>query len=337
MNGGQLHVPDKDLNEFWRAYLSDLASGHKLYVVEQKTDNFRFFVDIDYRAEQTLSNDETLELCRKIYEAVGGSSPALVSRAPPREEKGLIKSGIHIHWPELIVDKNYAMSLRTQILMDLEGDHWADTIDASVYRGSGLRCLWSMKKGVSGSYVPWRSLPEGKVLSPTPSFEYLRLFSVRSEGESKSPSKSSSGLNPSNLEQFIQNNIEGQGRARVRAVRRTKKGEGKGFYVETDSKWCERIQGEHRSNHVWFYINGKVIVQKCLDEECLEFSGREHFLPPSISNEPVRVDTSTRPRLMDVLPSSWRGTLSGVRKEDAQVLGPGSRRMEIVSDEPAGI
>jgi len=316
MNGGQLYVPDKDNEAFWRAYLADLASGQKLYIVEQKTEQFRFFVDIDYRAENPLADDDVISLAHKIYDAVAEGGRCFISRAPPREEKGLVKSGIHIHWPDLVVGRNDAMALRTQILMQLEEDHWAETIDASVYRGAGLRCLWSMKKDVKGAYVPWRSVPDGRVLNAAPCLDALRLFSVRTTGgEAGRPKMASLTTDSSRLETFIQNNIEGQENARVRAVRRTKKGEGRGMYVETDSKWCERIKGSHKSNHVWFYINGGNIVQKCLNEECLEFSGREHFLPPSISNEPVRMGPPSNIRLVDTLPSTWRGAFSGLRKE----------------------
>ena len=334
MNGGQLHVPDRDLDEFWRAYLSDLACGKKLYVVEQKTEKFRFFVDIDYRAEKPLEDSSALELCRKIHAAVAESLQCLVARAPPREDKGQVKSGIHMHWPDLVVTKSEALSLRTQILLELEEEHWPETIDASVYRGAGLRCLWSLKKEATGAYVPWRSIPDGKPLNAAPCLDALKRFSVRTTGGESGRAKSASfAADSSRLEQFIQNNMEGQENARVRAIRRTKKGEGKGLCVETDSKWCERIRAVHKSNHVWFYINGKTIVQKCLDEECLEFSGREHFLPPSISNESVCVDTSPRPRLVDLLPPTWRGAFSGVRTGVSQVLGPGSGRMDVVPDE----
>jgi len=338
MNGGQLHVPERDLDAFWRAYLSDLACGKKLFVVEQKTEKFRFFVDIDYRAEKSLADDETLELCRKIYDSVGEGGRCLVARAPAREDKGQVKSGIHMHWPDLVVTKTEAVSLRTQILMNLEEDHWPETIDASVYRGAGLRCLWSLKKGANGAYVPWRSIPDGKSLNAAPCLDALKLFSVRTTGGETGRVKAASfATDSSRLEQFIQNNMEGQENARVRAVRRTKKGEGKGLCVETDSKWCERIRGSHKSNHIWFYINGKSIVQKCLNEECFEFSGREHFLPPSISNESVCVDTPTRPSLVDLLPEAWRGTFPGIRTEVSQVFGSGPRRMDVVPDEPTGV
>jgi hypothetical protein len=309
MNGGQLCVSDRELDSFWRAYLSDLACGKKLYVVEQKTEKFRFFVDIDYRSEKALTDDDAFAICQKIYNSVEEGGVCIVARAPPREDKGKVKSGIHIHWPDLVVSKGEALSLRTRILLELEEDHWPETIDASVYRGAGLRCLWSLKKGVKGSYVPWISLPDGKTLNATPCLDALKRFSIRvTGGEAGRPKMASMTTDSSRLEEFIQNNMDGQENARVRAVRRTKKGEGKGFYVETDSKWCEKIRGAHKSNHIWFYINGGNIVQKCLNEECLEFSGREHFLPPSISNEPVRVGPPTSSSLVDLLPEAWRGS-----------------------------
>jgi len=336
MNGGQLHVPDKEMSDFWRAYLTDLACGKKLYIVEQKTEKFRFFVDVDYRATEALSDENAFEICKKIWAAVADSGRCVAARAPAREDKGRVKSGIHIHWPDLVVTKSEALSLRTQILMSFEEDHWSETIDASVYRGAGLRCLWSVKKDARGVYTPWRSIPDGKVLNVVPCLDALKVFSIRAESGTGTTFKADPELiHSSRLEEFIQKNMEGQENARVRAVRRTKKGEGKGFCVETDSKWCERNRGPHKSNHVWFYINDKTIVQKCLNEECLEFSGREHFLPPSISNESVRVDTPARPRLVDLLPSAWNGPVSGLRNETPQILGSRSERMDVVPDEPS--
>ena len=333
MNGGQIHVPDADLDTFWRAYIVDLTTGTgKLYVVEQKTNRFKFFVDVDFKSERALTDEDALVLCRHIWDSVGDPGRCVAARAPPRKEGLLIKSGLHIHWPDLVVDRAQALALRTKILLGLEGDHWAQTIDQSVYGGSGLRCLWSHKKPEGAPYVPWRSVPSGDALDARPRLDTLKMFSVRVEGDSKTASPSAPPEASSRLERFIRQNMDGQANARVKAVRRTKKGEGKGLYVETDSRWCERIQAEHKSNHVWFYILDGTIQQKCLNEDCLEFSGREHFLPPSISNEHPRVDDSPRPRPVDLLPSSWSRSFPVLRRSGPRVLGPGSERMEVVPD-----
>lgn len=341
MDGGQLCVPDKVLDEFYRAYLADLACGTRLYVVEQKTEIFKFFVDIDFKAERALEDEDALDLCRRIHGAVDRGK-CLVARAPPRKVKdGEIKSGFHLHWPDLCVTRQEALGLRTRILLDLDGDEWAQIIDASVYGGSGLRSLWSHKKPEGAPYVPWREVPSGSALSPVPSVESLKLFAVRVEGQpANSPQKirriasapGSMVAGDSRLEQFIRENMEGQGVARIKGLRKTRKGEGKGLCVETDSRYCERVKTEHKSNHVWFYIRNGTIQQKCLNEECLEFSGREHILPPSISNEGARVASPPRHGVVDLLPKAWSGSFQEFRAGGPPVFGSGPPRMEVLPD-----
>lgn len=339
MDGGQLHVPDADLDAFYKAYLADISCGNRLYVVEQKTEIFKFFVDIDFKAERALTDEDALELCTRVYEAVQ-SGRCLVARAPPRKVKNEIKSGFHLHWPDLCVTRAEALALRTKILLALDGDEWAQIIDSSVYGGSGLRCLWSHKKPEGAPYVPWISVPDGKALSPMPTVESLKLFAVRVPGQAAAAPRlrrveSAPGCivpSDSRLEEFIRTNLEGQGGAHVKRVRKTRRGEGKGLCVETDSRYCEHIKGLHKSNHVWFYIRNGTISQRCLDEECLEFSGREHNLPPSISNEGARVASPTRHSVVDLLPKTWSGSFQEFRVGGASVLGSGSAGVEVVSD-----
>lgn len=339
MDGGQLHVPDTDLDAFYNAYLADIACGTRLYVVEQKTEIFKFFVDIDFKAKRALTDEDAFDMCTRICAAVQ-NGPCLVARAPPRKVKDEIKSGFHLHWPDLCVTRSEALALRTKILLELDGDEWAQIIDSSVYGGSGLRCLWSHKKPEGAPYVPWISVPDGTALAPSPSAETLKRFAVRVPGQAAQVPKirrcaSAPGCivpSDSRLEEFIRTNLEGQGRAHVKGVRKTRRGEGKGLCIETDSRYCENIKGEHKSNHVWFYIRGDRIQQKCLDEECLEFSGREHILPPSISNEGARVASPTRHSAIDLLPKAWSGSFQEFRAGGASVLGPGSTRVESISD-----
>ena len=336
MDGGQLHVPDTDLEAFYRAYLADIACGTRLHVVEQKTEIFKFFVDIDFKAGRALVDADAFELCTRICSAVQHGQ-CLVARAPPRKIKDEIKSGFHLHWPELCVSRSEALALRTKILLELDGDEWAQIIDSSVYGGSGLRCLWSHKKPEGAPYTPWISVPDGTALSPVPSVETLKLFAVRITGQPAPPQKmrrvaSAPGCivpSDSRIEEFIRTNLEGQSGACVKGMRKTR---GEGLCVETDSRYCENIKGVHRSNHVWFHIRGCAIQQKCLNEECLEFSGRKHILPPSISNEGARVASPPRHSAIDLLPKTWSGSFQEFRTGGASVLGAGSAGVEGVSD-----
>jgi hypothetical protein len=87
------------------------------------------------------------------------------------------------------------------------------------------------------------------------------------------------------IERFIQKNLEGQQNASVTKVFK----HGNCFLVSTNSKYCENLKREHGSNHVWFIISGKEIVQKCFctcetlvgrrDGFCKDFCGRRHILP----------------------------------------------------------
>jgi hypothetical protein len=107
MDGGILHVPTEETDEFHRTYVDVINSGTKLYVVEQKTERFRFFVDLDYKAPEKLGDADLLEFCSIIHSSLGTSSRCLIARARPRPVAGsLIKSGVHIHWPDLIVYAN---------------------------------------------------------------------------------------------------------------------------------------------------------------------------------------------------------------------------------------
>jgi len=48
LDGGKLSVPFDKLDKFYEKYVEAVKCGEKLYVVEQKTETYNFFVDIDY-------------------------------------------------------------------------------------------------------------------------------------------------------------------------------------------------------------------------------------------------------------------------------------------------
>lgn len=322
MDGGILQVPYEQLDEFYVECVHAIRLGKKVYVVEQKTDVFKFFVDLDYKGPEALPDEAVLELAT-IMHSVVQKGRCVIARAEPRNVDAQVKSGVHIHWPDVFVTKSEALALRTRILLELPDDpEWSQRIDASVYGGSGLRMLWSHKreKGVdSGPYVPWKHL-DGTLLDPVPDPVTLKLFAVRTNEVSKETVNVEITCAP--LERYIRKYLKGQELARVRRVMR--KGNDR-IIVQTDSKYCERIQGEHRSNHVWFGIRGERICQMCHDDECKEakFVGREHILSPSIVAElrsNVAVDNSTYVSICDLVPDFWWQEES-VPQRSAPVLG----------------
>jgi hypothetical protein len=331
MDGGILHVPPEETQEFYREYIEAIKLGTKLYVVEQKTESFKFFVDLDYKAPEKLSDEDLVQFCSIIHESLETKSPCLIARARPRPVgEGLIKSGVHIHWPNLTVTRTQAMNLRTKIITSLSDAvpfEWDKVIDASVYGGSGLRMLWSHKKPTGDPYVPWRSL-DGQEFSKEPSSDVLELFAIRTEdGVVEKEIFAHSDI----LEDFIQKYLEGQKRARVKKIQRH---EHDGWFVQTDSKFCERIRTEHKSNHVWFHIGNRRVSQRCFDEDCAEFKGTEHILPPSIVEQldDVAIVGSPPSRLlMDIFPDGPSESIQKVRSNGSPILGSRPSKLAKVS------
>lgn len=314
MDGGILDVPLADTDAFYIEYIAAVRRGLKLYVVEQKTDVFRFFVDLDYKARDPLSDTLLNETLQKMADVVPGRY--VVARAPIRTVDGLVKSGVHINWPDLCVTRQEALAFRTKILMELDGPEWADFIDASVYGGSGLRMLWSHKKPTGDPYVPYPA--------QSLSVETLRLFSIRTAEERVTIEDTAS---TDELERYIQKYIPGHERARVKRI--GQKGEYK--WVQTDSKYCENIGTEHKSNHVWFSIYGDRICQMCHDTDtCSGFAGREYLLSPSIVD--VKLADSPRASILHFLPEHWFPETNGttVHSGSSSVLRLGSSNVGAV-------
>ena len=303
MDGGILQVPFEQLEEFYIEYIHLVRTGNKVYVVEQKTDVFKFFVDLDYKSDAALSEEEITEFVRIMNSVVNGK--CVIARAKPRRVGDKMKTGVHVVWPEVRVTKVEAIALRTRILLELPDDpEWSQRIDASVYAGSGLRMIWSHKKekGLDiDPYIPWMEFG-GSHFDSVPTASVLGLFSIRTNTPVSSVRVE---LTCAPLERFIRKNIKGQQQANVRRIIR--KGSDR-IVIQTDSKYCERIKGEHKSNHVWFGISKGCISQLCHDEDCKKFVGRGHILSPSIVAElqsNVAVDTTSWIPIRDLVPDFW--------------------------------
>ena len=160
MDGGVLSVPFDKLNNFYGRYIEAVKSGERLYVVEQKSEKYNFFVDIDYKDKEALDLDEIKDVCKVICDKVKrhGGKDCLISVSPPKKCGELIKTGVHLNWSGFVVDQTSAVALREHILIALStakgrGTDWNEIIDAAVYgnvsrktKGSGFRMPWSYKK-----------------------------------------------------------------------------------------------------------------------------------------------------------------------------------------------
>src|SRR5210317_2212286 len=343
MDGGVLSVPFDKLNDFHEKYIESVKGGERLYVVEQKSEKYNFFVDIDYKDESSLDLAEIKDICKVICDKVKrhGGRDCLISVSPPKKCGELTKTGVHLNWPGFVVDQSSAIALREHILVALskakKNVDWNDIIDAAVYgnvarktKGSGFRMPWSYKKakhdvcdgqGCSGcekgkvdqlAYLPvfvYRHGPLSTILQigQEPSLDILKMAVVRTdepqtthveppstvvkEGsftETQTKDEVHDDEVKNMVEEFIRSNMEGQSSAYVPKIFKKKDT----YLVQTTSKYCENLKREHGSNHVWFIISGKTILQKCFclcetlrgrrQGFCKDFCGRRHQLTPTI-------------------------------------------------------
>lgn len=216
MDGGVLSVPFDRLNEFHEKYIEAIQAGEKLFVVEQKSPTYNFFVDIDYKDTKALTIEEIQDICKIICDKVKrhGGKDCLVCISPPKPAGEYVKTGVHLNWPNFVVDQTSALALREHILVALSkakgGTDWNEIIDSAVYgcaqrktKGSGFRMPWSHKmakhmacggqgceecsnsgKIVQVAYLPifiYNHGPLSKLtkIDQTPNLEYLKMSSIR--------------------------------------------------------------------------------------------------------------------------------------------------------------
>lgn len=188
MDGGVLSVPYDKLHEFYTEYVRCIKSGEKLFIVEQKTPTYNFFMDIDYKDDIGLTVDQIKSIvtviCEKVH--VFGGAECLISVSEPKPKDNQIKTGVHLNWPNLVVNQVGAIQLMYHVVSVLDKTYsvrdWSKDIDASVYgylgtKGSGFRMPWSHKKtkhseckGIGCSSCDYGKIVENPYL---PAFIYL--------------------------------------------------------------------------------------------------------------------------------------------------------------------
>lgn len=165
LDGGKLNIPQSKIKEFYHMYCKDYIEGYRNYICECKTPIFKFHVDLDFFQEMDLSDENIIEYVKKIQEIISdffytkskNKSRVYICLTQPsfKEKSGkmLIKTGIHLIWPEIYTDKDTALILRKIIIYNFQiiyGERtnyniWEDVVDESVYRQNGLRMIGSAK------------------------------------------------------------------------------------------------------------------------------------------------------------------------------------------------
>ena len=214
MEGGVLSIPSDKVDEFYNKCIDDINSNKRIFVVEQKTEIYNFFLDIDYIDDEELELNQVESFVKIICDKVNklGGRDCLVSICEPKPKNGRIKTGVHMNWPDFPVNQAGALALRGHILSTLKlvysSINWDNVIDDSVYgvlgktKGSGFRMPWSHKcvkdkqtgnQVVEGPYLPFMLYkgtegvgpltPLGKIehVSQEISLERLKMATIRTD------------------------------------------------------------------------------------------------------------------------------------------------------------
>lgn len=309
LNGGKLALGEAAEAEFLETYARWLAEGRKTFVVERRTTAFRFFVDVDYVSRLRPGTGDLGTIAEVAARIVGSALvPALsdvdfhasVSSQPKvieREGEARFKRGLHVVFPDVLVDANGALELRRHLvrgLGDAFGDmDWDAVVDRSVYSGAGLRLIGSRKasrcdcasgcrtcgftkfKALDDVYVPLRRYADF--------LEMVQKNSIREPASSGRARAEVAPFEPDDEERPQAPKPGGANGSEVRALdclsedlraafpRCFDSGQqltrvysaGDHLIANSSSRFCYNLGRSHRSNNVYFYVDNRRMYQRC--------------------------------------------------------------------------
>ena len=293
MDGGRFKIESDNVDAFNNIYCESIRHKERLCIVELRSKpKFNFFVDVDFMDDEEMNNDVLISLCEICFSVVNTNDTMIVCITKPRVKDGMVKTGLHLHWTTQILETD-VHPIINNMLSKLSKKHpryaWKDFIDTSVYRGGGLRMKWSHKYQNKQFYDPYipalefnkkgtRVLPLG--ISPwLLSKVSIRDFKSRLDNFTTLQKSNQKTADP-NIESWIKKNIKGQAQAQLLCLYT----HDDRIYIKTDSRFCSHVNREHRSNHVYFYIDLKknTICQKCFDDKCCNYSSENKKIPISL-------------------------------------------------------
>lgn len=297
LDGGKAAIPDEHAGTFLNMYTNALLRGETVYVVELKTSAFRLFFDVDMHVAevQEASYLETFaQIHKQAFEfwCLPPTARMVVCAAPLKKcEDGTTKVGYHIYWPDIIVNAPIALAFRSH-LIDFLSSEWADILDPCVFKGNGIRMVYSDKApGQQRPYVPCLVVegPDGapETLPPWPQSAllirtYAHDLSVRTFGVPLTHCKN--GIDQLADDAKFGHFKPGEG-ATVRldslpqetlkivhaslpkvfetqqftGVFRTKMC----VMLRSSSRFCQNVGREHRTSTVYFAVGPKGVAQRC--------------------------------------------------------------------------
>lgn len=161
LDGGKAMIGFDKLDEFNSVYTNCINSNVQLFVIECKTEIFRFFADLDFASLDVLSEEYIIDVINTIHSAVSYLYSedlnvivcSTTNKKVNKNGKNLIKQGYHLFWPDIYVNINIAIKIRRYILDKIkliygerdQSNTWSDVLDEVVYKSNGIRMNGSYK------------------------------------------------------------------------------------------------------------------------------------------------------------------------------------------------
>ena len=118
---------------FLEAYAEDVSNGHVYTLSEQFSDVSAFTLDVDYIGPSVIDSNGALNLisavCKRLKPFFPSATRAVLCESPPVEKDSGFKTGLHIVYPDLIVDAEGRERLwedLRQYLMTNPPDGWPE-------------------------------------------------------------------------------------------------------------------------------------------------------------------------------------------------------------------
>lgn len=335
LDGGVLGVPDDCAREFIGAYAMGVVKPGrpKPCVVETKTPTFRMFYDLDaHVADEAAAASTHEDVLRIVCETtaacfVDARADAVVcaTNEPKKLDGGVTKVGIHVTFDDIFATKETALAARERVLEALEGtpspfvNEWASVVDAAVFKGSGMRLPWSVKKGEDERwYVPVAEYVGGewkRIERPETSVSTARALLARSSLRHFGPptpsaldlaADAATLVSPRSLTHASLREHADSARLVEAAVSAVYPGNVTGVLVGAhavifrhDSRFCANVNREHTSSNTYFLLTPRGLQQCCYSRKqssteercpCSEFKSdfidvpsalvHRHFPPP---------------------------------------------------------
>jgi hypothetical protein len=351
LDGGRAAVPDNLAGAFLNMYTNALLRGERVCCVELKSAVFRMFFDVDAvvavaeEADGLVAAFEIINDAAMQFWTVSEKPRLVISSAPPKPDPDGTKCGFHLVWPTIFVNAPIALAFRAHVIELLQQSNiaalnsWHNVLDACVFKGTGLRMVFSDKGNEGRPYTPTMSMgsADGPVaiegITAAEKRMYVHELSLRVFDQTLTPCRNGieqladdvtySGNSGTSfrLEAFTSHLQTVQ--EALPAVYDTQRFVG-AFRMEhavmlrSSSRFCHNVDREHRTSTVYFCITRRGVSQRCYcrkeDAGCATFGSEWYHLPAEVIEAflPPQKDALLEDaKDLHIMPSKKKETSSG--------------------------